>query len=827
MNASRTGGNNAAVLAALFLLSFTFVAYAIPVSAAPSINDSGGDAPSAGSPSSIVYFSLVAVSPSGATGEASNASGYAGITVNGLTLTLEWSVSGGNPGEPLAMAMYATDAAGTLKAFTFSTVVVSAQGTVGATETATLPAGTYSVGLRVTDPATTDGRLAFTSEPATATITLGDTQAVVSSATSGGALSYSLVPLPVYLHHEAPDAYPFKEGGALVVLTGQTLEVTTSILGAANTKFVTVVQTAGHNLTAGAVTTTAAGSGVFKGNVTLAPGTYQIGLLVFASGDASTPVAVSVPRAIQVTIASTTSTRTSSTHSTTSSSSSTIESETEHESSNTTTTSASSQSHSQGTPGTSGELGFSPVRGAAAPADYPYGHGEGGYDVSGGGISFSLAFTGQGPSTIYSLVLTANGTASTIGTYVTNAHGGGSFVATAPLGPGTFVLSLTVVDETTLDTPTVVLVSVPGNFTVVSNGAPTAGSTHEASPPAVETPGGPQWTFKLSAATIANVPQGYRFASSGTAVVTLDRAHSILTVDIGYQRANPSTTFEAKLVLNGTSENLGTMTTNRDGGALLHSSVQVAPGTYLLGIAVYDVSDMAEFGASAPVLVMVSTPSTELAVIVPPGGGHPSNSTSTTSSYTTSSASITRAAKTIAAGAGVQSQIRSAVENLTIPATVQVTPFSSSSAVMDDRFSLSVGAQAGNGLVIAISGQNVTGPRVLLVNMSRTSPLALYPALNVTLDGSPVAEASSALQVLNPSPTDPPMYVLVATSDSIQLLVSIPHFSLHLVQVAGVVVHTVESVLALDAPLLVGSMLVVTLAFAAAYASRKRYFVLL
>jgi len=130
-----------------------------------------------------------------------------------------------------------------------------------------------------------------------------------------------------------------------------------------------------------------------------------------------------------------------------------------------------------------------------------------------------------------------------------------------------------------------------------------------------------------------------------------------------------------------------------------------------------------------------------------------------------------------------------------------------------------VGQEVNNGLVIAISGENVTGPRVLLVNMSKTFPLSLYPALNVTLDGQPVAEASSALQVLNPVSSNPPYYVVVATSDSVQLLISIPHFSLHLITVAGVIVHTLEASLELDAPLLLGSIFVITLAFAAAYAA--------
>jgi hypothetical protein len=97
----------------------------------------------------------------------------------------------------------------------------------------------------------------------------------------------------------------------------------------------------------------------------------------------------------------------------------------------------------------------------------------------------------------------------------------------------------------------------------------------------------------------------------------------------------------------------------------------------------------------------------------------------------------------------------------------------------------------------------------------------------VTLDGAPVTEASSATQVLNPVSTNPPMYVLVATSDSIQLLLSIPHFSLHLIQVAGVVVRNIAASLELDAPLLADSILVITLAFVGAYATRKRYFSIL
>ncbi len=859
--------DSVAIFAILFLLGFGFVIYAVPANALPPVAETSSSPPTNAQGNSV-YYRLESTS----TSAGANASGYAGIAVNGLTMNLEWSITGGTPGEELTMVMQAVGSTGASKSFTFATVTVSSQGTAGAADTATLDAGTYAVGLKVTDPTTTNTRVIFTSDPSTAQVTLAAQSTVQTSTASSNGLSYTLDPLPVYLHQAVTTDYPFKEGGALIVVSGDTLQVTTSFLGTASAVFTNVVQTASANLTVGTVVTTSTGGGVFKGNITLTPGTYQIGLLLFANGQTASPVAVSVPRAIQVTLAplgsssstttthssttttsSSTSSSTATTHtstttassSTSSSSSSTTHSSTStthvssstssstthtSESSSTTTrTSTSSATSTTSAPPevTTGHVDFGQVTSEEASSDYLYGTGGGGYSVTGGSIYFSLAFTGESPSSIYQLVLSVNGSARTIGTYVTNANGGGSFVASTFLGTGRFVLSMTVTDDSSFNQPTVVLQSDPTTFTVNAYSGSTT-TTETTSPAAIETPKGPQWTFKLSPSTIVNVPSGYKFASSGTVVVSLETQYSILDVEIGFEDANPSTTYNAALILNGTSENLGTMTTSKSGGALLHSSIQVTPGRYLLGIEVFDVSDIPEFNANGPVLVMVSSPNTELAVIVPPNGESSSTSTSASTSggnsSSTSTTTVTRVATTISAGTQVQDQIRSAVSNLTIPATIQVTPLSSSTDVLDSRFSLSVGQQAGNGLVIAISGQNVTGPRVLLINMSRTSPLALYPALNVTLDGQPVVEATSALQVLNPVATNPPMYVLVATSDSIQLLVSIPHFSLHLIQVAGEIVHTVVSTLALDAPILVGSIIVITLAFAGAYAARKRYF---
>jgi hypothetical protein len=825
MKPGRAGLNGLAIFTILFLLGFGFIVYAVPGSALVPAASSASATTSYG-PAAHVYFSLVQVTPASTPG--GNATGYAGISVSGESLSVGWFVKGAVPGEQLQMVMQANGSGGATKSFSLTTVKVSSLGTAESQDAVDLAYGYYSIGLVVVDPTTSARSAVLTSVPASAQVAIQSSETTQSSTAIGNSLSFALVSLPVYLHQTVPANYSFREGGALIVALGNHLQITTSFLAQANTAFYTVVETTHQNLTAGKVTTSSTGGGVFKGNVTLSPGTYQIGLLIYVDGKTASPVAVSIPRAIQITLPVTSQTSTSATSTATKTSSSSSEASR----TSSTTTSASTSHPIEAVT----RLGFTNITVAGAPQGYVYGRGIGGYAVTGGNIYFSLAFTGQNPSTHYSLLLIVNGSARTIGDYTTSANGGGNVGASAALGSGRFVLSLTVLDASSFSKPTAVLASDPSTFTVSTHViTTTTASTHTTTSRSTE-PGGPtghSWVFNLTQAAVTSAPAGYRFATSGKAVVTLTSPFSLLNVELGFDDANPSTTYNAVLVLNGTAVDVGTMTTNRDGEADLHGSVQVNPGRYLLGVMVYDVSDVAAFKAASPVLVLVSDPNTQLAIIVPPseGRGSASSSASGRSESSTTqgsfSSTVAKAATTINAGAEVETQIQDAVNSLTIPVTVQVTPLSSSTSVRDSRFSLSVGQQVGNGLVIGISGVNVTGPRVLLINMSKTSPLALYPALNVTLDGVPVVEASSALQVLSPSPTDPARYVLIATATSIQLLVSIPHFSVHLIQVAGIVVNNIVNTLALDAPILAGSLLVITLAFAGAYAARKRFFSIL
>lgn len=828
---ARAGTKILASLAILFLLGFGFVVYAVPGAVSPPRPLASASSPAGGASTlgDKVSFQLVQVAAVANASPNANASGYAGISITGQSLSVEWSITGAVSGALLELDMQAvaTSSTGTSKSFAIATAQVNADGEVGSTGSATLDPGNYSIGLTVVDSSTDAHSAVFTSDPATAQVTIPSSQdgQTQPNRAIGNTMSYSLVPLG-FLGDQAASNFSFREGGALIVISGDQLQVTTSFLGSPNTEFVNVIQTAHQNITAGTVTTTSTGGGVFKGSVTLEPGTYDVGILVYVSGNTASPVAVSDPRAIEVTLPIGTQTSTTSASSENSSSAS-----------SSTTTVSTSETKTTGVPPpeTVNGLTLAPVTTTSAPQGYLYGKGTGGFAVAGGSIYFSLLFVGQNPDTRYSLILSVNGTSRTIGNYTTNNEGSAATHTSAPLGTGEFALTLSVVDSVNFNSPTVVLTTVPASFTVAVHATSTTSSTTESSSTETETQRGGSWTFKLIPATVTSVPPGYHFATSGTAIVLLDARHSLLSVVLGFQNGNPSTTYSAALVINGTSVNLGSLTTNREGGAELHSSIQINPGTYLIGVEVYDVSDASEFNASGPVLVLTSDPNAQVAVIVPKTAESSSstsveNSSGSHGSTTAQSAgtgAVASTVTTIDAGSEVEAQIHDAVANLTIPATVQITPLASSTTVLDSRFSLSVGQQVGNGLVIAISGENVTGPRVLLINISRTAPLALYPALNITLDGVPVVQATSTLQVLNPTPSDPARYVLVATANSFQLLVSIPHFSLHLIQIAGQVVQNVESSLALDAPLLVGSIVVLTLVFAGAYAARKRYFSIL
>jgi hypothetical protein len=150
-------------------------------------------------------------------------------------------------------------------------------------------------------------------------------------------------------------------------------------------------------------------------------------------------------------------------------------------------------------------------------------------------------------------------------------------------------------------------------------------------------------------------------------------------------------------------------------------------------------------------------------------------------------------------------------------------------SVIDQRFSVSIGRASDDGYVLTISANNVTGPRTLLVNLTGSSVLDFkVNSLNITLDGSPVTEASSLTQVLNPVEGDPARYAIIITSAGEQLLVSIPHFSVHTLAFNPVPItqiqRAIQSILAVNAEILLVAALIITALFAAAYRGRKRFY---
>jgi hypothetical protein len=493
--------------------------------------------------------------------------------------------------------------------------------------------------------------------------------------------------------------------------------------------------------------------------------------------------------------------------------------------------------------------------GQQAPANYPFQEGGGLVIVSGHQLELTIKFLAAVDSR-YVIVLETATRNVTIGKVTTGPAGGASFKSDLTLASGTYQFGLLVfVAGQTAESP--VGVSTPRAIEAVLGTGSSSSTSSTSSGGSTQGSGGGKegtttatttttsastaaatastWVFSLTPIPVVAVPQGYRFAGSGTAAVTFAPRYSLVEVRVGFQDANPSTTYGVVLTLNGTIMDVGAMTTNKAGSALLQASLQIPPGRYMLGVRVYDIST---FKVRGPVAVLTSDPLTQLVTITPasqtvlPSSSSASSSSSSTNSTSTTGAPASTVSSgtvwipptTIAAAPALETEIQDAVTNSSIPATVQVTPLSTSTSVSDPRFSLSVGDQVGNGLIVSISGENVTGPRVLLINMSQTSPLALYPALNVTLDGSPVPEASSILQVLNPQPGAAAAYVLISTSTSEQLLVDIPHFSEHVIQVTGEVLQSIASALELDAPLLAGSILVITLIFVGTYVTRRKFF---
>ena len=109
--------------------------------------------------------------------------------------------------------------------------------------------------------------------------------------------------------------------------------------------------------------------------------------------------------------------------------------------------------------------------------------------------------------------------------------------------------------------------------------------------------------------------------------------------------------------------------------------------------------------------------------------------------------------------------------------TISVGATAANFTTNNNAFTVSL--TSGNGsLTIVIGAQGISGPRTVLLNISKDSFLNVQSGyLQVSLDNATIPEAPSLDAVLTGS--ESPSYVLLGTSSGFELLVSIPHFSTH------------------------------------------------
>src|SRR3989441_3586062 len=168
-----------------------------------------------------------------------------------------------------------------------------------------------------------------------------------------------------------------------------------------------------------------------------------------------------------------------------------------------------------------------------------------------------------------------------------------------------------------------------------------------------------------------------------------------------------------------------------------------------------------------------------------------------------------------------EDDINKAKDSKQIPAVVEVSGSGSTITQIDSKFNVSISRPSDDSLSVSIAGANGTGPRVLLIDISKDAGgLSSLGSLKVTYDGERVSQASSLSQVLSGTSTSPPSYIVLLTSSGAHLLVFIPHFSSHLIGLqAG---FAPFGALTAVAPLTLGGLAVTIAISAVRYAARKK-----
>ncbi len=303
--------------------------------------------------------------------------------------------------------------------------------------------------------------------------------------------------------------------------------------------------------------------------------------------------------------------------------------------------------------------------------------------------------------------------------------------------------------------------------------------------------------------SVHGAPSGYLV---GRGEVKMEIHGTTIKVRAEFERMNPETHY-ALLLSDGAV--IGDMITSHEGSGHIEAVLTLTAGPHAIGLSLLDISTF-----TSRTQVMQSDPATSNVTIA----------------QSTVSESETRHegahdVTTTSADKQDEEDVNSALLDKTIPAVVHWSGSGATTSLLDPNFTVSVGKYQDSGLLVSISG-NVTGSRVVLINLTRdASPNFGSGALLVTLDGTPIQQASSFLQVLKAQPADPARYIILSTRSGWQLLVSIPHFSLHTLAILPVVAHAIANILMVDAPLLAISILAVSSLFAIVYARRSRAYI--
>jgi hypothetical protein len=296
-----------------------------------------------------------------------------------------------------------------------------------------------------------------------------------------------------------------------------------------------------------------------------------------------------------------------------------------------------------------------------------------------------------------------------------------------------------------------------------------------------------------------------------------------LDVHVEIEHATPSTQYNVDITVNGASYALGQLVTDEQGNGDLEAQYTLPQaGTYQIGLSLTGGGTTlnSDPTTQSVVFCQYSQASTQTESDV-----ETEAQTGQQTEQQTGEQTETNSIQTITGNQDEEGQIQHGEQDGTIPAFVHVDGTSPTATQLDSRFSISAGKLSNDGISVSISANGVTGPRVLLIDLTG-SPLANLQGrtLEVTFDGQPVSEASSVNQVLTPSPTDPPRFIIVATSTGVQMLVSIPHFSQHTIQILPVPFSSALNFFVTNEGFLIGGMLVFTAVFAAAYSMRKRIY---